>query len=261
MARILEVLARHPLFEGTPREDLADLVIDCRYRTPAKGERFFEAGDPSEAFFVVVGGEVKLSSATPAGRECVVEVVRAGESFALVSVLDGDPHPVSATALTDCGVIRVPRAAFLRLLARRPALGARTMQEVARRVNRFRSRLEEIGTRTVPARVAGHILRQAELQAGSSERGAILDLGATREVVAAAVGTVREVFVRTIRGFERQGLVSIDGRRVEIRDPARLRDVAADRGRRAAPGGLRIRAALREGSFAAAPRAEVPGHA
>jgi CRP/FNR family transcriptional regulator len=249
MARILEVLERHPLFEGLPREDLADLVIDCRFRTPFKGDRLFEAGEPAESFFLVVAGEVKLSSATPSGRECVVEVIRSGETFALVSVLDGEPYPVTATALTDCGVVRIPRAPFLRLLARRPELSARTTHEVAQRMKRFRLRLEEISTRTVPARVASYLLRQAEVQTGTSERGAVVDLGATREVVAAAIGTVREVFVRTIRGFERQGLVGIDARRVEILEPERLRDLSEDRGRRAGPGGHMVRAALRERPF------------
>jgi CRP/FNR family cyclic AMP-dependent transcriptional regulator len=246
MARILEVLERHPLFEGLPREDLADLVMDCRFRTPSRGDRLFEAGDPADSFYLVAGGEVKLSSATPSGRECVVEVVRAGETFALVSVLEGELHAVAATALTDCGVVRIPRGSFLRLLTRRPELGARTTHEVAQRMHRYRSRLEEISTRTVPARVASHLLRQAEIQSGASERGSTLDLGATREVVAAGLGTVREVFVRTIRGFERQGLVAIDGRRVEIREPDRLRDLSEDRGRRSAPGGHMVRAALRE---------------
>ncbi|MCK6481189.1 MAG: Crp/Fnr family transcriptional regulator [Planctomycetes bacterium] len=246
MARILEVIERHPLFEGIPREDLADLVIDCRFRTPFKGDRVFESGEPAEFFYLVVGGEVKLSSATPSGRECVVEVIRAGETFALVSVLDGEPYPVSASALTDCAMIRIPRASFFRLLARRPELSARTTHEVAQRMRRFRMRLEEISTRTVPARVASYLLRQAEIQTGAAARGSVVDLGATREVVAAAIGTVREVFVRTIRGFERQGLVDIDGRLVSLRDPEELRDLSEDRGRRAGPGGHMVRAALRE---------------
>jgi CRP/FNR family transcriptional regulator len=143
-------------------------------------------------------------------------------------------------------MIRIPRAAFFRLLARRPELSARTTHEVAQRMRRFRMRLEEISTRTVPARVASYLLRQAELQTGAAGRGAVVDLGATREVVAAAIGTVREVFVRTIRGFERQGLVDIDARRVTLRDPEELRDLAEDRGRRAGPGGHMVRAALRE---------------
>jgi CRP-like cAMP-binding protein len=235
MARILEVLERHPLFAGVPREALADMVFDCRLRTLLRGDRLFECGEVADAFFLVVAGEVRLSSVTPSGRECVAEILRQGEILALVSAMDGEPHPVAASALTDCSVIRIPRTCFLRLVSHSPELGARTMREVAHWVCRFRTRLDEIRTHTVPARVAAYLLRQAESQTGSSERGAVLELGATREVVAAAVGTVREVFVRAIRGFERQGLLGIQGRRIEILEPSRLRDLAEDLGRRAPP--------------------------
>ncbi|MHC4922751.1 MAG: Crp/Fnr family transcriptional regulator [Planctomycetota bacterium] len=246
MARILGYLERHSLFHDLPRNDLADLVLDCRLRTPFKGDRVFEAGQPAESFYLLVTGEVKLSSATPSGRECVVEVIRAGETFALVPCLDEGEYPVSATALTDCAMVRVPRVAFSRLLHRHPQVGARATREVASRMRRFRTRLEEISTRTVPARSASHLLRLAEEQKGHISPGVEVNLGGTREVVAAAIGTVREVFVRTIRGFEKKGLVTIQGRRIVLVDPEGLHEVAADRGRRSGPGGHMVRAALRE---------------
>lgn len=226
MAHILEVLERHPMFEGLTRHEISDLVIDCRYRTPFRGDRIFTAGEPAEAFYVVVGGDVKLASTSTSGRECVSEIVRAGETLALVSVLDGEPYPATASALTDCAVIRIPRGSFLRLLTRCPALRDRLTREVAAWMRRVRSRLEDIRTRTVPARVASHLVREAESQTGHAGRGSTVDLGATREVVATTIGTVREVFVRALHGFRRQGLIRIDGRRVEILEPERLRDLA-----------------------------------
>jgi CRP-like cAMP-binding protein len=229
MARILAVLENHPLFAGLPREELADLLVDCRFRTPFKGDRLLEAGEPADAFYLVATGEVKLVSVSPSGRESVVEVVGPGETVALVPALEGEPQPLSAVALTDGSLIRIGRAGFLALMARRPELGARTTLEVARRLRRFRLRHEEITTRTVPARVASFLLRQAEVQSGGTGAGAEVLLQATREIVAASVGTVREVFVRTLHGFERQGLVAIDGRRVTLLSPETLRDIAADR--------------------------------
>ncbi len=250
MARILETLERHSLFNGTPREDLADLLVDCRLRTPFRGDRLFSAGEEGAAFFLVVSGRVKLSTTSPTGRECLVEIAEAGDTFALVPVLDGDVYPVTATALTDAAVIRIPRGAFLRLLARRPEIGPRATREIAHRMRRFRARLEEISTHTVAARMATHLLRTAREQCGEARAGATLDLGATREVVAAALGTVREVFVRTLHGFERDGMITIDARRVTLVDPERLRGIAEDRARRTAGGGQLLRAALREGALA-----------
>lgn len=250
MARILDILEHHPLFEGLPREDLADLVMDCRLKTPFQGDRLFTAGDPADAFYLVVSGRVKLASVAPTGRECLVEVVMPGETFALVPVLDGEVFPVTATAMVDAAAVRIPRRSFLRVMARRPELAAQATREVARRMRRFRARLEEISTRSVPARVASHLLRTAEAQTGSAVAGATVDLGATREVVASALGTVREVFVRTLHGFERRGLVSIDGRRVTLREPEALAAAAEERGGRAGPGAYLLRAALRESALA-----------
>ena len=153
--------------------------------------------------------------------------MRPGESFALMPVLEeGGTFPVDATALGDAALVRIPREAFLRLLARHPELHSRASREVAERLRRFTTRLEEVSTRPVQARIAAHILRLAEKDAGGAGAGTVVDLGATREVAAATIGTAREVFIRTLKAMEREGVVAIRGRRVEIRDPARLREMS-----------------------------------
>lgn len=228
MARILDTLERHPLFEGIRRDDLAPLVVECRLRTPRKGDRVFAAGEAAEAFYIVAAGRVKLSRTGPRGREHVVEVVRVGESFALMPVLDGGAYPVDGTALADSSLVRIPREGFLRFLSRHPELHSRASREVAERLRRFTSRLEEVATRPVQARIAGHILALARREGIPPERGAVIDLAATREVAAATVGTVREVFIRTLKGIEREGVVALRGRRVEILQPDRLRDMAGE---------------------------------
>jgi CRP/FNR family transcriptional regulator len=227
MARIFEILERHPLFHGLPREDMEPLVRDCRLRTPRRGERLFSSREPADAFFLVAAGRVKLSRTNPAGKEHVVEVIRAGETFALMPVLEpGGAFPVDATALGDAAVVRIPREAFQRLLARRPEVRTRATGEVAERLRRFTTRLEEVATLSVEARVASHLLRLAEKEAGSSAPGTVVDLAASREVAAASLGTVREVLIRTLRSLEKDGVVALRGRRIEILDPDRLRSLA-----------------------------------
>jgi CRP/FNR family transcriptional regulator len=226
MARVLDVLERHPLFEGLPREALAEVVVDCRLRSTRKGDRLFSAGERAEAFYVVSSGRVKLSRSTAGGREHVVEVIRAGESFALMPVLEGGAYPVDATALSDASLVRIPRDGFLRFLSRHPAMHARASREVAERLRRFHDRLEQVSTRPVPARVAAHLLLLARRDSGGEAPGTVVDLGATREVVAAALGTAREVLIRTLRSMEKEGVLALRGRRVEIRDPVRLGAIA-----------------------------------
>lgn len=226
MARILDTLERHRLFEGVPRDDLAPLVVECRLKTPRKGDRLFGAGERADAFFIVASGRVKLSRATPQGREHVVEVIRPGESFALMPVLEGGAYPVDCTALTDASLVRIPRDGYLRLLARRPDLHGLASREVAERLRLFSRRLEEVSTRPVLSRAASHLLEIARKDGGDPRPGTVVDLGATREVAAATVGTVREVLIRTLKSMEREGVVALRGRRIEILDPERLKEMA-----------------------------------
>jgi CRP/FNR family transcriptional regulator len=222
MARILETLERHPLFAGILRGDLEPVVLASRLRTPAKGDRLFGVGEPADAFYIVESGAIKLWNVAPGGREVLVEVMRPAESFGLMPVMDGGAYPVTATALVRSAVVRVPRDAYRRLLDRRPELYSRATCEIADRMRRLRRRLEEATVLGVTGRVACHLERLAEQGGVGLRRGVVVDLGATREVVAASIGTVREVFSRTIRAMEKDRLVAIRGRRVEIQDPDRL---------------------------------------
>jgi CRP/FNR family transcriptional regulator len=226
MARIQDTLSRHPLFEGLSAEALAPLVVECRLRTPRKGDRVLSAREPAEAFFIVASGRVKLSRVGPGGKEHVVEVIRAGESIALMPVLEGGAYPVDATVLAEGALVRIPREGFLRFLSKHPELHSRASREVAERLRRFTTRLEEVSTRPVQARIASHLLALARREGPEPEVGAVVDLGSTREVAAATLGTVREVFIRTLKSMEREGVVALRGRRVEILDPPRLREMA-----------------------------------
>ena len=226
MARILDTLQRHSLFAGLPREDLESLVLACRLKTPMKDDSLFRSGEPAEAFFIVESGAIKLWNVSPAGREIVVEVIRPGESFALMPVMDGGSYPVTATAVVDSAVVRIPREGYVRLLSKRPEAREPATREIAQRLRGVRKRLEEMMAKSVPSRVAAHVVRIAEQRGVGLHVGAVVDLGATREVVAKSIGTAREVLTRTLRRMEEDGVVALRGHRVEVRDPDRLRALA-----------------------------------
>lgn len=227
MAQILDVLERTPLFADVEPVRLAQMLLDCRLRTPRRGDRIFSAREPAESLYVVATGRIKLTTVAPDGREHLVEIMRAGDVIALMPVMEEGVYPVNGTALTDAALVRIPAGAFRRLCDASPPVRERALKEVGARLRTFRRRLEELSTRTVVSRVAGHILRLAEESGGDVDVGAVVDLGGTREMVAESLGTVREVLTRQLRRMEKEGVVALRGRRVELRDPPRLRLIAA----------------------------------
>lgn len=85
-----------------------------RYR---KKEVIFSQGDPSDSIFYVEQGHVKLSVVSAEGKEAILSVSDGGTFFG-ESCIDSD-HPIrfhSVVALTEVEVVRIDRAAIMRLM-------------------------------------------------------------------------------------------------------------------------------------------------
>lgn len=92
---------------------LADL---CLLWERHKKTILFREGDPGEAMFLLARGRVGLHKLTPYGREVVIKVIKPGEVFAEVILFEEKVYPVTAVALTDVLVLKLPRRDLLGLL-------------------------------------------------------------------------------------------------------------------------------------------------
>src|SRR6188768_1507881 len=70
------------LFTGLPAEDLELISSFVMPKELAKGEYLFHEGSASEGFYVVQRGAVNVHRVSAAGKEQVISVFRAGQSFA-----------------------------------------------------------------------------------------------------------------------------------------------------------------------------------
>jgi CRP/FNR family cyclic AMP-dependent transcriptional regulator len=97
---LLETIAR----EGT--------VVPYR-----KGQVLFCQGDPSDAVFSIQKGKVKLTVLSKQNKEAVVAVLTAGDLVGEASLVGQQPvRLATASAMTDCSIVRLAKPAMLRLL-------------------------------------------------------------------------------------------------------------------------------------------------
>ena len=80
----------------------------------------FAQGDPANALFNIQKGKVKLTVVSNAGKEAVIAVLGSGDFFGEGSLV-GQPLRVStATAMTECSIMRLERAAAVERLPKDP---------------------------------------------------------------------------------------------------------------------------------------------
>ena len=89
-----------------------------------KNEVVFSQGDRADAVFYIQRSRVRLAVVSARGREVVVSKLGAGAFFGEGCLAVRNLRTATASALTDCRIVRMDRAAMLRGLANQPRFSA-----------------------------------------------------------------------------------------------------------------------------------------
>jgi CRP/FNR family transcriptional regulator len=219
-AAIRDTLRRCELFAGLPAADLERVAGVCVPKSYAKGDYLFREGDPSAGFYLVQTGGVNIHRTTPSGREQVIHVFRAGESFA-EATMTMKGCPANAQAIEPTQVLLVQKNGFLDLLRRQPELALRLFGSLSQRLRLLVGQLDDFKLKDVETRLAHWLLRRCPDPA--SDQPVDIHLPMTKRMLAAELGTVSETFSRTLAKLRKQGLLEVQGRVITLRAPQRLR--------------------------------------
>jgi CRP/FNR family cyclic AMP-dependent transcriptional regulator len=118
-----EVLKHVPLFSLLDDEELAVLAGQVEVKKFAPRQRIYKIGDSSERAYVVVSGQVRVSTVDQEHQEVVVDEPTHGEFFGFASLLDMTSHQTEATAIDEVEVVEVDRNDIAVLLQRKPMAG------------------------------------------------------------------------------------------------------------------------------------------
>lgn len=217
MDRIEPYLAQHPYFRDLDRRQIVAIARHATLRTLLRGEVLALEGEPCTTVYLVLEGRVRALKMSPQGREQVVRELRPPQAIYLVPALDGGPLPATTRAATRATLVAFHRDAMVRLLSQYPSVAMQVLHDMAGRLRRFTSLIEDLSLRTVPERLAKLLIERAE--SPDSRR-------ITQQEMAVQLGTVREVVARALAQFEAQGWIHVQRGTIEILDLGALRDVA-----------------------------------
>jgi len=216
---IANTLRSCQLFTGLPPVDLEQIAAFVVTKHLAKGDYLFHEGAPAEGFYVVQRGAVNVHRVSAAGKEQVIQVFRAGQSFA-EAALAGEGYPADARAIEDTTILLVPKADFLGLLRGRPELALRMLGSMSQHLRVLVGLLDDLTLKDVETRLANWLLKRCPRP--PPQEPVEIQLDRTKRVLAAEIGTVSETLSRTFASFRDNGLVSVSGKVITILDPPKL---------------------------------------
>lgn len=121
-----------------------NLFRDKEATSFAPGQFVFKAGDPGEAMYIVVEGEVEILDGS-----VLLETSGQGSIVGELALIDDEPRSATAIAKTDCRLVAVDRRRFQYMVQETPLFALSVMKVLADRLRkknvRIRSGVESGG--------------------------------------------------------------------------------------------------------------------
>ncbi|MFN0066245.1 MAG: Crp/Fnr family transcriptional regulator [Limisphaerales bacterium] len=219
-AVLVNVLRGTQLFTGLPAAELQAIAACAVVKPLARGDYLFREGDASSGFYVVQRGAINVHRVNAAGKEQVIHVFRAGETFAEATLATAAGYPADARAVESSQVLLMRKDGFLALLRRQPELALRILAGMSAHLRVLVGQLEDLTLKDVETRLANWLVKRCPDPA--SAQPATVQLPSTKRVLAAELGTVSETFSRTLARFREHGLLEVRGAVLTIKNPAAL---------------------------------------
>jgi CRP/FNR family transcriptional regulator len=217
---VVSTLRSCQLFAGLPSLDLTDIADFTVVKSLGKGEYLFRERDPSHGFYIVQSGSINVHRVNATGKEQVIHVYRAGESFAEGTLATESGYPADARALEPSQVLLVQKPGFLTLLRHKPELSLRIVGAMSLHLRVLICQLEDLTLKDVETRLANWLVRRCPNP--DSVAPTKIELKMTKRVLAAELGTVSETLSRTLAKFRDQRLLYVNGKSVTVLHPARM---------------------------------------
>ncbi len=222
-AAIANTLRTCQLFAGLAPADLKAITDFTIVKSLEKDDYLFREGDPAHGFYIVQKGAINVHRVNPAGKEQVIRIFRAGESFAEVTLATASGYPADARAVEASQVLLVQKDGFLAVLKHQPELALRMLAAMSMHLRVLVGQLEDLTLKDVETRLANWLLKRCPNP--DAESPVSIELKTTKRVLAAELGTVSETFSRTLARFREQNLVHVTGKTLIVLSPAKLRDL------------------------------------
>lgn len=213
----VQLLRKVSIFADLPEETLSDLGKRVWQKQVDAGAVIVSQEEPGDALFVISSGKVKVVLYGETGREIILSILRDGDFFGEMALLDRQPRSANVVAVEDSSLLGLDREAFQTHLSAHPTTSLAILAEMSRRLRHADEVIGNLALLDVYARVARTIRDLAQKQGEPVDGGLLIKERPTQQEIAGLIGTSRETVSRALNDFTRRGLLEMQGKQILVR--------------------------------------------
>jgi CRP/FNR family cyclic AMP-dependent transcriptional regulator len=204
MGSALNAIKSILLFADLSEPELKILAEAQLVRRHGKNVVVLNEGDHSDALYIIVQGQVKVSKINEEGKEVVLSVLAEGDHFGEMSLIDEQPRSASIITKTPCEFSVIRKPDFERVLGANPQLALAVMRSLCHRLRSADRNIESLALMDVYGRIARLLLDSAVKQGDKL----VVEGKLTHKDIAQMVGSSREMASRILKDLTDGGFIS-----------------------------------------------------
>ena len=224
MSNYLNILKQIPMFSDLGDDELQkinDLIFIRKYK---KRQIMFVEGEPGEAIYTIIKGNVKLTKSTPEGRELILGIRQPGEMFAEVVLFDGGPYPATAEVIEDTEIAVLLNKDIEKLVRDNSAISIAIIKTMSRRLRQVQHQMRDLALKDTLGSMVSTLTSLAKQHGVNTNEGTMINLNLTHQELANFIGTSRESANRLVSELKKSNVISVDKGKITIIDMDKLKE-------------------------------------
>ena len=203
-------MALQPLPSFDPKSFLAMVGEGRSMGEYRKDDIVFSQGDPADAVFYVQRGKVKVTVISKQGKEAIVAILGPNDFFGEGCLAGQAQRMATVATMTDSVIVRLEKAAIVRVIHQEPAFSGMFMAHLLARVIRVEADLVDQLFNSSEKRLARMLLLLANF--GKEEKPEPILAKISQETLAEMIGTTRSRVSFFMNKFRKLGFIDYNGR-------------------------------------------------
>jgi CRP-like cAMP-binding protein len=173
------------------------------------GEIIVREGDVGETMFIIQEGEVRIHKRAR-DRETTLALLKAGDFFGEMAIIDREPRSASATAATEAKILILSKDIFESQIKTNPKIIMSILRKMSERLRAADRQIKTLLMRDNHSRVTGTLLLLMSKRGTPSEQGVMMDKKETLEELVNMTGLPLEKTEEVLETLRRAGIVKFE---------------------------------------------------
>lgn len=208
-----KILSDSILFKGLSEWDIENLFkkINFQIKRYKPKDIIALSGEECNYLMIVLKGYVKGEMIDYSGKTIKIEDVYAPKPIAIAFIFGkNNKFPVTVEAVMDTELLVIYKSEFLKLLQTNVRILNNFLNAISSRSQFLSNKIKFLSFSTIKSKFAQYILELAK------NDFYIVELKQTQQQLSELFGVTRPSFARTIREMQKEGLIKIEKKQVEI---------------------------------------------